>query len=433
MSLRDSEWNTVDVSDSSYDSDEARIELADPFVRREYEEYQRERQREINRETAETVGRVARDVADKGVDASQNAWERFTTEHDDVVAAFDDVWKMLKGTFIIILLHMLLTPLRPALNQPRMLLSLLAQLFRFNRYEMQSVSYQSGSMKPLVRGDVVAGYAIGGEFGEDRGTHKHQGVDWKVPVNTPLIAPFDVEVVQQFDKGGYGLFCLVRPLDQTGKFPGFLLGHMNSCNQGVHPPGAEIALTGGQKGDRRAGRSTGPHLHFEQIEQGTRVHPQYGWLLALATGQLPLSGGDHHMTALVNAFIGKESSGDCSAKNKHTAAIGATQIMGANITGARGWDITYLGRDITISELMGDCALQRELSTAVLSDYWNQTSGSHEERIRQVGAMWYGGPDDRMSYNDTKPQCVSDGTCYDSFFEYTTHLLKLYHAEVGQI
>lgn len=95
----------------------------------------------------------------------------------------------------------------------------------------------------------------------------HRGIDIAVPVGTPVRATRQGKVVFSGERRGYGATVIVEHAngDRT------LFGH-NSLVK-VHEgdlvePGTVLALSG------NTGRSTGPHVHFEQIPSGRRVSEQ---------------------------------------------------------------------------------------------------------------------------------------------------------------
>lgn len=94
---------------------------------------------------------------------------------------------------------------------------------------------------------------------------QHRGIDWGIPVNTPVGAAYGGRVVavekNNFGKSGYGNF--VRILGDNGKY--FRYGHLTKplveVGQTV-TAGTSIGLSG------NTGNSTGPHLHY-QVDSGS--------------------------------------------------------------------------------------------------------------------------------------------------------------------
>ena len=125
---------------------------------------------------------------------------------------------------------------------------------------------------------TLSPYAISRDAGnlnflEDRGTHQHAGEDTKTPQRTPILAK----------KGG-----VVRAAGFTGTAAGgevFIdngngydsrVLHMNEI--AVQPgqiiePGTFLGYSGGAVGTKGAGRSTGPHGHWEIRNNGQLLDP----------------------------------------------------------------------------------------------------------------------------------------------------------------
>ena len=120
----------------------------------------------------------------------------------------------------------------------------------------QLAELQVGDVKlplPFKAGTQVS---YSGDYGEDRGSHKHAGIDIAVAENTPLIAPIGGIIASAMSDKDYGNFIDVRTPD--GKFLRY--AHLNSMNvkEGQQIiPGQVLGLTG------NTGRSSGAHLHFE--------------------------------------------------------------------------------------------------------------------------------------------------------------------------
>lgn len=99
----------------------------------------------------------------------------------------------------------------------------------------------------------------------------HAGIDIANSIGTPIFAASDGVVVDAGPAAGYGALVKVRHSDGTVT----LYGHINSWTVSVGErvmAGDQIATMGNR------GYSTGPHLHFEVLQNGTsRVDPM-SWL-----------------------------------------------------------------------------------------------------------------------------------------------------------
>jgi len=102
----------------------------------------------------------------------------------------------------------------------------------------------------------------------------HRGIDFGTPVGTPLtaIANGVVSVVGN-DPDGYGSWIEVKHEDGTASRYGHLSQINVSKGQEVKP-GQVVARSGGKPGTTGAGSSTGPHVHFEILNQkGVKIDP----------------------------------------------------------------------------------------------------------------------------------------------------------------
>ncbi len=100
----------------------------------------------------------------------------------------------------------------------------------------------------------------------------HAGLDFGVPVGTPVRAAADSVVVSAaYDGGGYGTYLTLRMADGTTA----IYGHLSQVLVPAGPvaAGQVIALSG------NTGRSTGPHLHFELRTGDAPLDPR-PWLAA---------------------------------------------------------------------------------------------------------------------------------------------------------
>jgi murein DD-endopeptidase MepM/ murein hydrolase activator NlpD len=109
-------------------------------------------------------------------------------------------------------------------------------------------------------------------FGARWGT-SHLGIDIANSIGTPIYAASAGTVIEAGPASGFGLWVRVQLPDGTIQ----VYGHMNSFS--VHA-GQKVAC--GQQiaeiGNR--GQSTGPHLHFEVWQSGTKKIDPLPWLAA---------------------------------------------------------------------------------------------------------------------------------------------------------
>lgn len=127
----------------------------------------------------------------------------------------------------------------------------------------QNAAY-SGFKWPLgVKGVIT------GEYNERRGSGKyHAGVDFGVPVGTGVIAVKSGTVEAVGYDSDYGYYVLID--HGNGLKTRYAHNKTNTVSKGqTVSAGQLIALSG------NSGRSTGPHLHFEVIVNGTRTNPGY--------------------------------------------------------------------------------------------------------------------------------------------------------------
>ncbi|WP_410656921.1 M23 family metallopeptidase [Amycolatopsis sp. lyj-112] len=109
-------------------------------------------------------------------------------------------------------------------------------------------------------------------FGARWGT-SHLGIDLAAPIGTPIVAASDGTVIEAGPASGFGLWVKVELSDGTVH----VYGHMNSFSvrEGQKVKcGEEIAEVGNR------GQSTGPHLHFEVWQNGSKKIDPRPWLAA---------------------------------------------------------------------------------------------------------------------------------------------------------
>ncbi|MBN9745244.1 MULTISPECIES: M23 family metallopeptidase [Amycolatopsis] len=109
-------------------------------------------------------------------------------------------------------------------------------------------------------------------FGARWGT-SHLGIDIANSIGTPIYAASDGTVIQAGPASGFGLWVRIQLDDGTIQ----VYGHMNSFSvrEGQKVKcGQQIAEIGNR------GESTGPHLHFEVWQDGTKKIDPRPWLAA---------------------------------------------------------------------------------------------------------------------------------------------------------
>jgi murein DD-endopeptidase MepM/ murein hydrolase activator NlpD len=128
---------------------------------------------------------------------------------------------------------------------------------------------QSGTI--FASGPVVrpAQGRLTSTYGPRNGTI-HYGIDIANSIGVPILSAMAGEVIDSGPASGFGLWVRVR--HDNGLIT--VYGHINeslvSVGQRV-AAGEQIATLGNR------GRSTGPHLHFEVIEDGNKIDP-LAWL-----------------------------------------------------------------------------------------------------------------------------------------------------------
>lgn len=114
-------------------------------------------------------------------------------------------------------------------------------------------------IKPLSGGTFTSGFKW-------RWGRQHKGVDWATPVGTTVFASCGGTVTQAGWFSSYGNCVTIRHPDGNQTRYAHLSRVLVSVGETVEQ-GERIALSG------NTGRSTGPHLHFEIIVNGSQVDP----------------------------------------------------------------------------------------------------------------------------------------------------------------
>ncbi len=111
----------------------------------------------------------------------------------------------------------------------------------------------------------------------------HNGVDLLAPTGTPVLAASDGTVVGAAPNAGYGNWIRLQHAQNVAT----VYGHLSAFAPGITAGakvrrGQVIGFVG------NTGRSTGPHLHFEVIDNGQAIDP----MKFPATRQVKLEGAD---------------------------------------------------------------------------------------------------------------------------------------------
>ncbi|MBP5198925.1 MAG: M23 family metallopeptidase [Lachnospiraceae bacterium] len=120
-------------------------------------------------------------------------------------------------------------------------------------------------IKPISGGVLTSGF--GRRKAPTRGASTyHKGVDWSTPKGTPVYASCGGVVAKAGWGSGYGYVVYINHEDGRQTRYGHLSKVLVSAGQSVKQ-GERIALSG------NTGVSTGPHLHFEILINGSQVNP----------------------------------------------------------------------------------------------------------------------------------------------------------------
>jgi len=120
---------------------------------------------------------------------------------------------------------------------------------------------------PVVNGKISSGYDDVSDF---RGNRPHQAIDFSAPIGTSVIASFSGWVIIADDvtlHQNYGKVILIEHQGQTQS----LYAHLNSFSveSGQYVSAGDTIGTVGA-----TGRVTGPHLHFEVLDNGKHANPK---------------------------------------------------------------------------------------------------------------------------------------------------------------
>ena len=150
-------------------------------------------------------------------------------------------------------------------------------LYRFEHSKGNADYYTEKGLamkKTLRKVPLNVKYRISSPFGKRRhpifkDLRIHWGVDYAAPMGSPILAGGDGVVQVAKYNGAYGNYIKIRHNSEFST----AYGHMKGFAKGIRPgvrvkQGQLIGYVGS------TGRSTGPHVHYEVVQNGRRVNPR---------------------------------------------------------------------------------------------------------------------------------------------------------------
>ena len=130
---------------------------------------------------------------------------------------------------------------------------------------------ERGTQPPPTFLKPISGGRLTSRFGKRKAPTRgastyHKGVDWSIPVGTSIVASSGGTVSRAGWGSGYGYCVYIEHPDGKETRYGHLSKVLVKVGQTVNQ-GEKIALSG------NTGISTGPHLHFEILVNGSQVNP----------------------------------------------------------------------------------------------------------------------------------------------------------------
>lgn len=225
------------------------------------------------------------------------------------------------------------------------------------------------------------------------GSTNHGGVDLATAMGTPIAAALAGTVIQAGWNGGYGQSVTIDHGGGTETLYGHMSQILTSVGQQV-AKGAQIGLVGS------TGRSTGPHLHFEVHQGGSRVDPQ-----PYLGGAGLVAGGNPLVAAIQQALDRKNGKTFASAAGINWNPSGGTEQWRSTVQQA----LTMLGQPLSYTDLIL-YAIEHESSGRIdpeplpASMDWNTYVGNPSRGLMQLipeNFRDYGNPN--LSHNIIDP------------------------------
>lgn len=134
-------------------------------------------------------------------------------------------------------------------------------------YTYDGESLQKPFLKaPLTYSRISSGFSYARFHPVTQSTAPHRAIDYAAPIGTPILATGDGVVTRASWNGGYGNYISIRHNDTWDTAYAHLSKYAVSAGERVKQ-GQIIGYVGS------TGWSTGPHLHYEMIKNGTKVNP----------------------------------------------------------------------------------------------------------------------------------------------------------------
>jgi murein DD-endopeptidase MepM/ murein hydrolase activator NlpD len=143
-------------------------------------------------------------------------------------------------------------------------------LYRFRGawYDAQGLATQRALMRTPVEGARVTSTFGMRDHPVLGYTRMHKGVDFGVPVGTPVYASGDGTVDAIGLHTGYGFYLRIAHTKTLATAYGHLSAYPPDIKIGVHVRQGQVVAFSGN-----TGISTGPHLHYEILVNGEQVNP----------------------------------------------------------------------------------------------------------------------------------------------------------------
>ena len=121
---------------------------------------------------------------------------------------------------------------------------------------------------PVPFGRISSGYSMAREHPILGYTRAHRGIDYAAPMGTEIYAVGDGTITMRRWNGGYGNYVRIRHANGYETGYGHLSAFASGQSEGSYVRQGEVI---GYVGS--TGLSTGPHVHFEMLKNGSFVNP----------------------------------------------------------------------------------------------------------------------------------------------------------------